>query len=86
MKLFSTDPTIFSIKKMNLFFAHENIKELRSKVAHNWPQTFFHKYSSAAHTNPELIFHIIKMSQDSSVSWSVHHIWMFPKQKSTLST
>jgi hypothetical protein len=55
-------------KKKDLFIVHENMKKLLSKVAHNRPQTFFHKYGPAAQTSPELIFHIIKMSQDSSVS------------------
>ena len=36
-------------------------KKWASNVAHNWPQT-----------SPELIFHIIDMSQDSSVSLSVY--------------
>ena len=39
MQLFSADPTMFS-KKINVFFAHENMKKLCSKVAHNRPQTF----------------------------------------------
>ena len=47
-------------KKLDLFYAHEIIKERASEVAHNWPQFFFHKYSLAAQTSPELIFHIIK--------------------------
>ena len=53
------------------FFAHENIKKLPSKVAHNRPQTFFSSTGPAAQTSPELIFHIINMSQDPSVSLSV---------------
>ena len=56
---------------LNLFFAHENIKKRASKAAHNRPQTFFSQYCPAAQTSPELIFHIINMSQDSSVSLSV---------------
>ena len=63
MQLFSADATIFSKKNLNLFFAHENLKKQASKVAHNRP--FF------SQTSPELIFHIINMSQDSSVSLSV---------------
>ena len=61
-------------KKLNLFFAHENINNRASKVAHNRPKLFFHKYSPAAQTSPELIFHIINMSQDSSVSLSVAQV------------
>ena len=58
-------------KKLNLFFAHENINKQASKVAHNQPQTFFSQYCLAAQTSQELIFHIIDISQDSSVSLSV---------------
>ena len=43
--------------------------KLLSKVAHNWPKHFISQ-SSPAHS-PELIFHIINMSQDTSVSLSV---------------
>ena len=35
------------------------------------PKLFFHKYGPAAQTSPELIFHIINMSQDSSESVSL---------------
>ena len=35
------------------------------------PKLFFHSTGLAAQTSPELIFHILKMSQDSSVSLSV---------------
>ena len=38
------------------------------------PKLFFHKYSAAAQNSPELIIHIINMSQDSSVSLSVDEI------------
>ena len=60
MQLFSADATMFC-------FAHENIKKTPSKVAHNRPQTFFSSTGPAAQTSPELIFHIIKMSQQASV-------------------
>ena len=61
-------------KKTNFFLCnfslrtHENMKKPASKVAHNRPQTFFSSTGPAAQTSPELIFHIIKMSQDPSVS------------------
>ena len=58
-------------KKIEFIFAHENIKKRASKVAHYQPKLFFHKYGRAAQTSPELIFHIITMSQDSSVSLSM---------------
>ena len=54
-----------------VFFGHENMKKTPSKVAHNRPQTFFSSTGPAAQTSPELIFHVINMSQDSSVSLSV---------------
>ena len=67
-------------KKINSFFAHENIKKTPSKVAHNRPQTFFYSTGLAAQTSPELIFHIINMSQDSSVSLSVELLHLEEKQ------
>ena len=59
-------------KFFSFFFGHENIKEMPSKVAHNRPKTFFSCTDQVAQTSPELIFHIIKMSQVPSVYWSVH--------------
>ena len=41
MQLFCVDATIFSKKKKDSFFAHENLKTWVSKVAHNRPQTVF---------------------------------------------
>jgi hypothetical protein len=35
-------------KMLNLFSAHENIKEQASKVAHNWPQTSTARLSKPA--------------------------------------
>ena len=35
MQLYSADATIFSKKKIRIFFAPQNIKKLPSKVAHN---------------------------------------------------
>ena len=61
----------------NLFLYHENIKKQSSKVAHNRPQTFFSSTGLAAQTSPELIFHIIYMSQDPSVSLSVIKVFIF---------
>ena len=45
-----------------------------TKVAHNWHKPFFSQPSPA--DSPELIFHIINMSQDPSVSLSVANFWM----------
>ena len=59
-------------KILNIFFANENMKHRPSKVTpHNWLQFFFHSTCRAAQTSLELIFHIINMSQDSSVYWFV---------------
>ena len=40
MQFFSADATVFS-KKKDLFFCLWKLKKQASKVAHNWPQTFF---------------------------------------------
>ena len=56
-------------KKFKYSFDPEKVKKWASKVAHNRPKPFFSK-SSPAHS-PKLIFHIINISQDSSVSLSV---------------
>ena len=69
MQLFSSDATMFS--KKNFFFAHKKLKKPPSKVAHNRPQTFFSCTGPAAQTSPELMFHVINMSQDASVLLSV---------------
>ena len=59
-------------KNFRFIFCSWKHKKRASKVAHDWPQFFFHKYGPAAQTSPELIFHIINMSQqDSSVALSV---------------
>jgi hypothetical protein len=42
MQLFSVDATIYkNFLNRNKNFAPENMKKLLSKVAHNWPKTFF---------------------------------------------
>jgi hypothetical protein len=76
VQLFSADSTVFSKKKFDLFFAHENINKRASIVAHNQPQTFFFTsmYGLAAQTSPELIFHVINMSKThlSPYLWYLH--------------
>ena len=57
--------------KLNLFFAHENIKKRASKVAHNRPQTFFQVLARLLKQAQNRFFYIINMSQDSSVFLSV---------------
>ena len=61
-------------KILKLFFVHENFKNGPQKLLIIGPQTFFSQYCPAAKTSPELIFHIINMSQDSSVSLSVQFV------------
>ena len=52
----------------------KTLKKQASKVAHNRPKPFFYRSPAqpTAHS-PKLIFHIINMSRDSSVSLSVTH-------------
>ena len=46
------------------FCTHENLKKRATKVADNWPKPFFfHSPTQPTAHNPELIFHIINMSQ-----------------------
>ena len=59
MQLFSADPTMFS-KKINVFFAHENMKKLCSKVAHNRPQTFFSQVRPGCPNQPRIDFSYYK--------------------------
>ena len=70
VQLFIADATMFS-KKLKTNFAPENTKKPPSKVAHSRPQTFFSSTGPAAQTSPELIFHVLNMSQDASVLLSV---------------
>ena len=44
---------------------------------HNLPQIFFHSTARLPKTSPELIFHTINISQDSSVSLSVIQTFYF---------
>ena len=62
--------TKLGISLLSLFLTMKTWKKMPSKVAHNQPQFFF-TTGLAAQTSPELIFHTRKMSQDSSVYWSV---------------
>ena len=49
----------------------KTLKDGPQKLLILGPKLFFHTTGPAAQTSPELIFHIINMSQDSSVSLSV---------------
>ena len=66
---FQWGPYNFFKKIPNYFLTHENFKKWASKVPHNRPKPFFSQsgLKFIAHSQ-ELIFHIINMSQDSSVS------------------
>ena len=66
MQLFSADDTMFSRKN----FAHKKLEKPPSKVAHN-RLLLFSCTGPDAQTSPELIFHIINMSKDTSVLLSV---------------
>jgi hypothetical protein len=55
-------------KKKHIYFAHENMKKLRSKVAYNQPQNFFSQVRAGCTKQPRIDFSYYKMSQDSSVS------------------
>ena len=50
-------------KKLNLFFAHENIKKRASKVAHNWPRTFFSQVLPGCPNQPRIDFSYYKYVQ-----------------------
>ena len=54
-------------KEFMFIFAHEHIKKGPQKLLIIAPKPFFHSTGLAAQTSPELIFHIIDMSQDSSI-------------------
>ena len=54
----------------------KTLKNKPQKLLIIGPKLFFHSTGPAAQTSPELIFHIINMSQDSSVSLSVT-LWFF---------
>ena len=57
MQLFSEDATMF-FKKINIFFAPENMKKPPSKVAHNRLRPFF-QYCQTAQIKPksQFLFH-----------------------------
>ena len=55
----------------------KTLKNKPQKLLIIGPNFFFHSNGLAAQTRPELIFHIINMSQDSSVSLSV--MYLLPK-------
>ena len=71
MQLFNADATIF-FKKCG-FFAHENMKNGPQKLLIIGPNPFFQQSSPAKTTahSPELIFHIMKSRDQTSVLLSV---------------
>ena len=71
MQLFSAEPTIFSKKKI-WFFTHENLKNGPTKLLIIGPNLFFHSRAQPTAHSQELIFHIMNMSQETSVSLSTY--------------
>ena len=69
MQLVSVDATMFS--KKNVFLPTKSWKNLLQKLLIIGPKTFFSCTGPAAQTSPELIFHVINMSQDASALLSV---------------
>ena len=61
MQLFSADATMFK-KKINIFFAPENMKKTPSKVAHNRPRPFFFSTANRPKSSPNLNSCSIKIS------------------------
>ena len=71
MQHFSADTTVFSKKKKIIYFLPmKNLKNKSQKLL-TIGLNVFHSPGPAAQTSLELIFRIINMSQDSSVSLSV---------------
>jgi hypothetical protein len=72
MQLFSADAMVFSKKKIKKNFDPEKVKKWASKVAHNRPRPFYFTVQPrpTAHS-PELIFHIMKCRDQTSVLLSV---------------
>ena len=71
MQLFSADAIVFS-KKINFFFDPEKVKKRASKDAYNRPGPFYFTVQPrpTAHS-PELILHIMKSRDQTSVLLSV---------------
>ena len=67
MQLFSVDPTIFSKNLELIFLLKETLENGPQKLLIS-AHTFFHSPAQATAHSQELIFHIKKMSQDTSVS------------------
>ena len=80
MHLFSADAVVFSKIIKKKIFDPEKVKKHASKVAHNRPRPFYFTVQPrpTAH-NPELIFHILK-SRDQT---SVLSIWVASEKIST---
>ena len=72
MQLFSADAIVFSKKKIKKNFDPEKVKKLVSKVAHNRPRpSYFTVQPRPTAHSPELIFHIMKSWDQTSVLLSV---------------
>ena len=66
---FSAVAIVFS-KNLEKNFWPEKVKKRASKIAHNWPRPFYFTVQTTAHS-PELIFHIMKSRDQTSVLLSV---------------
>ena len=72
MQLFSADAMVFSKKLKKKFFDPEKMKKQAKKVAHNRPRPFYFTVQPRPTANsPELIFHIMKSWDQTSVLLSV---------------
>ena len=70
MQLFSADATMFS-KKIFFFLPTKSWKNLPQKLLIIGPNLFSHSPAQATANSPKSIFHIIKMSHQTSVLLSV---------------
>ena len=78
MQLFSANATMF-LKKNHIFFAHENMKNPASKVAHNWPKFFFSVLPMAQNLpKSHILFHKNGFLRDFYVM-TLHYIHMYLK-------
>ena len=64
---FSVQTLGYTQKKFKIFFSHENIKKLASKVADLWQFGFFFSAASTAKNGSRMKIHIGNVSQDTFV-------------------
>ena len=71
MQLFSADAKMFSIFFFFFFFPTKSWKNLPQKLLIIGPNILFHSPAQATANSPKSIFHVIKMSHQASVFFSV---------------